>query len=151
MGWPVTELYRDVKSPWARQRNPIWRPLLGGDNSAPASRASCHALSTDALRLSHRVRGDFRFRTPPPPTPTYVQRLLCIYKTRTRKKRFHHPAHHHHNTRFRGFNSSKLVIKIVRPVSRIEPVTPNLPDLSADHYNKVILFKTDLVGKCVFN
>lgn len=52
MGWPVTELYRDVKSPWARQRNPIWRPLLGGDNSAPAgssgSRASCHALSAQS-------------------------------------------------------------------------------------------------------
>lgn len=94
MGWPVTELYRDVKSPWARQRNPIWRPLLGGDNSAPAStgsRASCHALSTDALRLSRRVRGDYRFRTPPPlhPSPLrrHVYRVFCVFIKRVQEKR----------------------------------------------------------------
>lgn len=52
MGWPVTELYRDVKSPWARQRNPIWRPLLDGDNSAPAGRAAAAAVRP-AMRSRH--------------------------------------------------------------------------------------------------
>lgn len=103
MGWPVTELYRDVKSPWARQRNPIWRPLLGGDNSASAGSSgdrpcvlpcalgtivlSCSACSAPCGLLE---RGEYRFRTsprsPPPTTTTnHVYRVFSIvriYKTR---------------------------------------------------------------------
>lgn len=89
MGWPVTELYRDVKSPWARQRNPIWRPLLGGDNSAPASSSAAvrRAMRSPQmrLRLSRRVRGDYRFRTPPP--PRHVHRVFYVFIKRVQEKR----------------------------------------------------------------
>lgn len=95
MGWPVTELYRDVKSPWARQRNPIWRPLLGGDNSAPAGAAAAAVRPAMRSRHNHRalllcpicalrggllVRGEYTFPTGPrPPQPPFMSTESSVF------------------------------------------------------------------------